>query len=147
MTPANAPPAAREVNFDGLVGLTHNYAGLSPGNLASQLNARAVSSPRAAALQGLAKMRTLAGLGLAQAVLPPHERPDLALLRALGFEGDDASIIGRAAAEDPALLAAAASASAMWTANAATIAPSADTADGRVHLTPANLVGDRKSVV
>lgn len=142
MTPANAPPAAREVNFDGLVGLTHNYAGLSPGNLASQLNARAVSSPRAAALQGLAKMRTLAGLGLAQAVLPPHERPDLALLRALGFEGDDASIIGRAAAEDPALLAAAASASAMWTANAATVAPSADTADGRVHLTPANLVGN-----
>jgi succinylarginine dihydrolase len=28
----------------------------------------------------------------------------------------------------------------MWTANAATVSPSADTADGRVHFTPANLV-------
>ena len=28
----------------------------------------------------------------------------------------------------------------MWAANAATVSPAADTADGRVHLTPANLV-------
>ena len=28
----------------------------------------------------------------------------------------------------------------MWVANAATVSPSADTADGRVHFTPANLV-------
>ena len=47
----------REINFDGIVGPSHNYAGLSLGNLASSRNAGAASYPRAAALQGLAKMR------------------------------------------------------------------------------------------
>jgi succinylarginine dihydrolase len=41
---------------------------------------------------------------------------------------------------DPALAAAAWSASAMWAANAATVSPARDTADGRCHLTVANLV-------
>ena len=49
---------AREINFDGLVGPSHNYAGLSPGNLASARNAGAISYPRAAALQGIEKMRS-----------------------------------------------------------------------------------------
>ncbi len=134
-------PAATEVNFDGLVGPTHNYAGLSHGNIASMAHRGAVANPREAALQGLAKMKRLADLGLPQAVLPPHERPSIAALRALGFTGrDDAAILRAAARQAPALLAACSSASAMWVANAATVAPSADTADGRVHFTPANLV-------
>ena len=66
-----------EVNFDGLVGPTHNYAGLSHGNVASMTHGGAVSNPREAALQGLAKMKFLAELGLKQAVLPPHPRPSL----------------------------------------------------------------------
>jgi succinylarginine dihydrolase len=130
---------AVEVNFDGLVGPTHNYAGLSHGNVASMSHRGARSNPRAAALQGLAKMRLLADLGLPQAVLPPHERPALATLRALGFSGRDADILHAAARHAPALLAACASSSHMWVANAATVAPSVDTEDGRVHFTPANL--------
>jgi succinylarginine dihydrolase len=98
-----------------------------------------VANPRLAALQGLAKMKALADLGYPQAVLPPHERPDLAALRALGYGGDDASVIACAARDESPLLAACSSAAAMWAANAATVSPSADTADGRVHFTPANL--------
>jgi succinylarginine dihydrolase len=131
---------ATEVNFDGLIGPTHNYAGLSRGNLASQRHRLMVSNPRQAALQGLAKMKFLADLGLKQAVLPPHERPDLHTLRRLGFTGSDGQILDKARRESPILLASCFSASAMWAANAATVSPSADTADGRVHFTPANLV-------
>ena len=131
--------AAREFNFDGLVGPTHNYSGLSFGNVASKANAGGLSNPRAAALQGLAKMKALADRGFAQGVLPPQERPSLALLRRLGFGGTEAEAIARAAREAPALFSASLSASSMWTANAATVSPSADTADGRVHFTPANL--------
>jgi succinylarginine dihydrolase len=128
-----------EANFDGLVGPTHNYAGLAYGNVASARNADKPSNPREAALQGLRKMKALRDLGLAQGVLPPHERPHLPTLRALGFAGTDAQVLARARREAPGLLAAASSASAMWAANAATVSPSADTADGRVHFTPANL--------
>ncbi len=132
--------AAVEVNFDGLPGPTHNYSGLATGNLASERNRRAVANPRLAALQGLAKMKALADRGHAQAVLPPHERPDVYALRALGYSGDDTEVIARAARDDAPLLAACSSAAAMWAANAATVSPSADTADRRVHFTPANLV-------
>lgn len=132
-------PAAIEANFDGLVGPTHSYAGLAKGNTASAKHATQPSNPRAAARQGLDKMRRLADLGLAQGVLPPQERPHLATLRALGFSGRDADILRRARREAPGLLAAVSSASAMWTANAATVSPGADTSDGRVHFTPANL--------
>ena len=130
---------AREANFDGLVGPTHNYAGLSFGNVASQTNEKSIANPLAAAKQGLRKMKQLADLGFLQGVLPPQERPSLRLLRELGFSGPEARVIDRAAKEAPELLAAASSASAMWTANAATVSPSADTADRRVHFTPANL--------
>jgi succinylarginine dihydrolase len=129
-----------EVNFDGLVGPTHNYAGLSHGNVASMSHRGAVSNPRAAALQGLAKMRLLHDLGVPQAVLPPHERPAVDALRAFGFSGDDRTVLATAARQAPRLLVASSSASAMWVANAATVTPSRDTADGRVHFTPANLV-------
>jgi succinylarginine dihydrolase len=129
-----------ELNLDGLVGPTHSYAGLSRGNLASQRHRGEVSNPRKAVLQGLAKMKLLHELGVPQAVLPPHERPDLFALRRLGFGGTDAAVLAAAAREAPELLAACCSASSMWAANAATVSPSADTTDGRVHFTPANLV-------
>ncbi|MCR9218116.1 MAG: N-succinylarginine dihydrolase [bacterium] len=131
---------AREVNFDGLVGLTHSYAGLASGNLASAKNALQTSNPRSAALEGLAKMKKLADLGIPQAVLPPHERPDLTELRLTGHRGSDAEVLEAAAKETPSFLLACSSASAMWTANAATVSPSTDTWDGRVHITVANMM-------
>lgn len=130
---------AYEVNFDGLIGPTHNYAGLSFGNVASADNALQASNPKEAALQGLAKMKRLAELGLVQGVLPPHDRPHLATLRQLGFAGTDEAMLAAVATAEPELLRNVMAASSMWTANAATVAPSADTADGRVHFTPANL--------
>lgn len=128
-----------EVNFDGLVGPTHNYGGLSYGNVASQSNSQQSSNPREAALQGLAKMKALMEMGFTQGVLAPQERPDVAALRSLGFSGSDAQVIQQAAKEAMPLLVASCSASSMWVANAATVSPSADTADGRVHFTAANL--------
>lgn len=136
---STSTPPAREFNFDGLVGPCHNYAGLSYGNVASSNNIKSASNPKEAALQGLAKMHALSKRGFAQAVLPPQNRPNFALLRQLGFKGKDAQIIEAAAKASPVLLACAYSASSMWTANAATVSPSADTADGRVHFTVANL--------
>ena len=135
----NQSTHAQEYNFDGLVGPTHNYGGLSLGNLASMNNLGSVSNPKAAALQGLAKMRRLMEMGLPQAVLPPHERPHIPTLRRLGFTGSDAEMLDAAWRTSPTLVANTSSASAMWTANAATVSPSADTSDGRIHLTPANL--------
>lgn len=120
-----------EINFDGLIGPSHNYAGLSPGNLAATRNSGAVSQPRAAALQGIAKMRANLALGLTQGILLPHARPDRLWLDALATTYTDAA---------PHLQAQALSASSMWAANAATVSPAPDTADGRCHLTVANLV-------
>ncbi len=130
---------AREYNFDGLVGPSHNYAGLSFGNVASFSNVRSGSNPRQAALQGLAKMRALAARGFAQAVMPPQARPNFRLLRRLGFSGSDADVLAQAWRDAPVILACAYSAAPMWTANAATVSPSSDTRDGRVHFTAANL--------
>lgn len=120
-----------EINFDGIVGPSHNYAGLSLGNLASARNFGKVSRPRAAALQGLAKMRANLERGLAQGFFLPQRRPDEAWLRLLGTTPTLAS---------PGLRTNAMSASSMWAANAATVSPAPDTADGRCHLTVANLV-------
>lgn len=131
--------SAREFNFDGLVGPSHNYAGLSFGNVASFSNVKSASNPKLAALQGLAKMRALAARGFAQALLPPQDRPNFRLLRSIGFTGSDAEVLSKAAKEAPVILACAYSASPMWTANAATVSPSADSADGRTHFTAANL--------
>ena len=119
----------QEINFDGIVGPSHNYAGLSLGNIASASHKGDPSYPRAAALQGLAKMRGNMAHGLAQGFLLPLPRPNGALLERLAAD----------ATADRALVAAAWSASSMWTANAATVSPAPDTADGRCHLTPANL--------
>jgi succinylarginine dihydrolase len=122
-----------EINFDGIVGPSHNYAGLSLGNLASARHLGNISYPRAAALQGLEKMRGNLALGLAQGFFVPLPRPDVGFLAAVGLERD-------ASDQDARIRAMAWSASSMWTANAATVSPAPDCADGRCHLTPANLV-------
>ena len=128
-----------EVNFDGLVGPTHNYSGLAVGNVASMSHGGLVSNPREGALQGLLKMKSLMDAGYAQGVLPPQQRPDIGALRDLGFSGSNREVLARAAKEAPQLLRAVCSASSMWTANAGTITPSLDAPDRRVHFTPANL--------
>ena len=138
-TPGNDALKSQEVNFDGLVGPTHNYSGLAAGNVASERSAHAVSNPRAAAKQGLRKMKLLHDLGVPQGVLPPQERPAVDVLRRLGFVGRDQYVLHNAQRHDPELLAACCSASSMWAANAATVCPSSDSADGKVHFTPANL--------
>lgn len=133
---------AFEINFDGLVGPTHSYGGLSTGNLASQRSAGSVSNPRAAARQGLRKMKLLHDLGVPQGVLPPHERPAVDVLRKLGFSGRDEYVLRSAQRDAPELLAACSSASSMWAANAATVCPSVDSGDGKAHFTPANLASN-----
>lgn len=130
---------AREVNFDGLVGLTHHYAGLSFGNEASTKHQFRVSNPKLAAKQGLLKMKALADAGFVQGVIAPQERPNVPVLRQLGFTGSDEQVVARVAKQAPNLLSAASSASSMWVANAATVSPSSDSMDGKVHLTVANL--------
>jgi succinylarginine dihydrolase len=119
-----------EINFDGIIGPSHNYAGLSLGNVASMSHGGQVSRPRAAGLEGVAKMRANLALGLKQGVFVPHPRPDREWLGALGtdIEGADAVVAANAM-----------SASAMWAANAATVSPAPDTGDGKCHLTVANL--------
>lgn len=127
-----SPMTTLEANLDGLVGPTHNYAGLSYGNVASEKHAKSISNPKAAALQGLRKMKFLMELGVPQLVMPPQPRPHKAMLAKLGYKSfADAPVT---------LLNQLFSASSMWTANAATISPSSDTRDGKLHITPANLV-------
>ena len=128
-----------EMNFDGLVGPTHNYAGLSYGNVASLNHASTHSNPREAVLQGLEKMKAMHELGLEQGIFAPHARPDINILKRLGFSGTDSQIINKAFKVDPVLVRACYSASAMWTANAGTVSPSIDTLDNKVHFTAANL--------
>jgi succinylarginine dihydrolase len=128
-----------EINFDGLIGPTHNYAGLSQGNLASQKHLNQTSNPKAAALQGLDKMRLIMDQGIPQGFFLPHERPHLMTLRAIGFGGTDEEVINQAAKKNPALLKNVYSASSMWSANAATFSPSIDSNDQKIHITPANL--------
>lgn len=132
--------SAVEVNFDGLIGPSHNYGGLSDGNLASGRNEGLVSRPKEAALQGLEKMRLLVRAGLVQGVLPPPARPNAELIAGVSGEKTLEAAIAEAAKTAPQVLKAAYSASTMWAANAATVSPSVDTRDGRLHLTSANLV-------
>jgi len=129
----------REVNFDGIVGPTHNYAGLSFGNVASAKNEGLVANPREGVLQGLQKAQHLRSLGMTQGVLPPHDRPHLATLRSLGFTGSDSKMLTDAWTSSPALVRNLMSSATMWTANAGTISPSPDTKNGKTHFTPANL--------
>lgn len=119
-----------EINFDGIIGPSHNYAGLSLGNIASSTNAGATAHPREAALQGISKMRHNLELGLAQGFFMPLDRPNRGWLQTLGTT---------IAAAEPHLRAAAFSASSMWAANAATVSPAPDAPDAKCHLTVANL--------
>ena len=128
-----------EINLDGLIGPTHNYAGLSHGNVASELHQNQVSYPKKASLQGLEKMQRVAALGVPQFFLPPLDRPNVALLRELGFTGSESDVIRACASSNPSLLSSVYSAAAMWTANAGTVTPSIDADDGKLHFTPANL--------
>jgi succinylarginine dihydrolase len=129
----------QEVQVDRLVGPTHHFGGLGVGNLASQQHSGQVSNPAAAALQGLDKMRLVAGLGAVQVILPPQPRPDFRFLRSLGFAGSDADVLRQAYNEAPGLLSAATSCSAMWTANAATVTPGVDSDVESSTVTIANL--------
>ncbi|RYV03150.1 N-succinylarginine dihydrolase [Shewanella sp. OPT22] len=129
-----------EANFDGLVGPTHNYSGLSVGNVASIKSANQASNPKAAALQGLKKAKALADMGLTQGILAPQERPDVYTLKKLGFTGSDSQVLEKAFKQAPMLFNACCSSSSMWAANAATVSPSPDTLDRKVHFTAANLI-------
>ena len=128
-----------ETYFDGLAGPSHHYAGLSDGNTASMRSKNLISNPRAAALEGLEKMKLLMDLGYKQAILPPQARPALNFLKKLGFSGNTEKILKSVHQFSPALLSSCYSSSSMWSANSAVISPSADTKDGKVHLSPSNL--------
>lgn len=129
----------QEINFESIPGPNHTFSGLALDNKAAANNKGATSSPRAAALQALDKIELLLRMGIAEAFLPPQERPALWSLRLLGFSGGDCDVLDSAFKNAPELAYACYSSSAMWVANAATVSPSADTADHKVHLTPANL--------
>lgn len=131
-----------EVQIDTLVGPTHFYGGLAFGNIASLTHKRQPSNPKQAALQGLEKMKLVFDLGVEQLIFPPHIRPVISFLRAVGFQGSEQEIVESVYNQTPELLMQASSQSAMWTANAATVTPSSDTSDGKVHLTPANLISN-----
>lgn len=133
----------REVIFLGLPGPTHHYGGLAAGNVASAVNAGAVSYPREAALQTLTLAERLKKLGADVAFLPPHPRPWWPLLNEAGFTGSHDEILEAAAKKHPQTLSQSYSSAFMWAANAATIAPAPDTADKKLHVTPANLVTNR----
>ncbi len=128
-----------EVQVDTLVGPTHYYGGLSYGNVASMQSRLQPANPRLAALQGLEKMKLVHELGAPQLILPPQPRPLFTMLEALGFTGTKQQCIEKAFKEAPDLLIECSSQSAMWTANAATVTPSADSLNGKVHFTAANL--------
>lgn len=129
-----------EVNFDGLVGPSHNFSGLAYGNLPSMKNKDYISNPKEAALQCLQKIHYLSDFGLIQGVFPPQERPHLPTLRALGFTGKDEEVISKAYKTSPDLFFNCSSSASMWAANSATVTPSEDSEDGKVHITPANLI-------
>lgn len=132
----------REVSFHGLVGSTHNYGGLAKGNIASEENAGHVSHPRAAFLQGLEHARLGLELGLCEAVLPPHPRPYIPYFHELEYKGMDEQIIEKVFKDNPALLLEMSSSAFMWSANAATVAPSCDTRDSKLHLTVSTMLSN-----
>ena len=136
-------PPVHEVNFDGLIGPTHNFAGLALGNLAANFSKYSVSHPKKAALEGLAKMKLLYSLGVKQGFIPPHIRPHIHAMRHDGYRGEEEQILKNAAKKGMDHLLPYCSASSMWTANAATVSPSMDSADGKVHLTIANLISNK----
>jgi succinylarginine dihydrolase len=138
---------AFEYNFDGLIGPTHNYAGLALGNVASLSHKNQVSHPKQAALQGLAKMKFMHDHGFKQALLPPLRRPCLQALKGLGFSGSVTEMVQKVQEQTPLLVPNLFSAASMWTANAGTVSPSANMKDGRLHITTANLANKLHRIV
>jgi len=130
---------AQEYNFDGIIGPSHFFGGLARDNVASMTHKNKPSNPKQAALQGLQKMKLLMTLGVPQAVLPPHPRPNISVLREMGYSGSSRQILEKVSVQNPEYLPLIYSASSMWTANAATVTPSADSKDRKIHITPANL--------
>ena len=107
----------REINFDGIVGPSHNYAGLSLGNLASTRQRRR----RVAAARGGAA-------GHRQDAREPRARPGPGHFRAAAAAGPRVARRAwhrRSSEAEPPLAANAMSASSMWAANAATVSPGA----------------------
>jgi len=129
----------QEVNFNGIPGPTHLFSGLGMGNLASMTNEGQLSHPQKAALQSLEKIKFLFQLGSIEAIIPPHRRPYLDILNFYGYSGTPMEKILQAYSLDPKVFKAIFSSSSMWTANAATVTPSLDSLDKKVHITPANL--------
>lgn len=130
---------AIEVNFEALPGQTHHYGGHAYGNLASMQHKNLMASPKKAALQSLDKMKIVHDLGIFQAILPPRMRPCFFTLRQFGFRGSDKEILENVVKFNPTLFFALSTSSYMWAANYATVSPSSDTADGKLHFTIANL--------
>ena len=130
---------ADEIVIDALTGPTHHFGGLSLGNVASMKHRAKLSNPKGAALESLEKMKLIADLGVTQVVLPYHARPAIDWLRKMGFEGSEQKVLEEAFSKAPHLLLQMSSSAAMWTANSATVTPSSDSLDGKVHITPANL--------
>jgi succinylarginine dihydrolase len=128
-----------ETQFDGLIGPSHNYSGLSFGNVASTSNEGDVSKPRLAALQGLQKMEFVSNLGVYQFILPPPIRPNLHYARKMGLDLLDIATYQDLTPLKMELVRACWSASSMWAANAATISPQLHSSDAKLHITPANL--------
>ncbi len=129
-----------EINIDALVGPTHHFSGMGVGNLASMRHKYSTSSPKRAALEGLKKAKLLADLGIPQFLLPPPRRPRVDLLTAFGFRGSCEQQLQAAKAADWMILSSIYSSSFMWAANSATTTAAADSADQKLHLTPANLI-------
>ncbi len=129
----------KEVIFIGIPGPTYNFSGLAYGNVAESKYEGSVSQPKLAAIQSLKLAAAILERDITVGILPPLHRPDLALLKHIGYEGAPEKMIETAGEDNYRLLANICASSNMWIANSATIAPSVDTNDGKVHITPANL--------
>ena len=128
-----------EANVDALVGPTHHFGGLGVGNVASHEHANRESYPKKAALQGLEKAALVASLGVPQFIWLPPVRPQMqGVDNLLGASTSEKVLLAKE--RHPAALSAACSSAFMWAANSCTITPSADSLDGKIHATPANLI-------
>lgn len=136
------PEKHYELNFDGIPGPTHLFAGLAHGNIASELNEGLESNPKAAAKQSLEKIKFINSLGIKEAIIPPQIRPDFFLLKVMGYDGSRSEVLKQVLENDHKLFKSILSSSFMWTANAGTVSPSPDTLDGKLHITTANLKGN-----
>lgn len=129
-----------EINIDALVGPTHHFGGLGVGNVASQQHAYRTSRPREAALEGLRKAALVASLGVPQFLFLPPPRPRFTWLQELGLSVDSSEQLAAALHAAPQAFSAAFSSAFMWAANMATVSAACDCRDGRLHITPANLI-------